>query len=825
MTTTCSRWSPILLLPTLTLIAGACAVGAARPGAPETPGSEIVVLSPEGGAYHAFSRMLASELESRLDGEHAVRLVTSTRGDAISGSMDVLDSMARRSEGSVHYLGLSQSDVAYHFRYGGHPMYEVPHAHRERLAALAKVFPEKLYLYSSAAPPQLVSGSAEFDDFQPLWTSLFLGEVGSGTLITTYNVFPILSGRPLGAPPPGLRQHRRLPTVGRVAPAVGTTRDALGAVFVASPSSNPVAELLHRRGGQLVSLTSSQQRHLVSVYSSFYRAGTIGESPGAAGAAADEPVLTIEIPALLVADRALPEGAARAVFAFLAELDGAVPSADSPLATRHAGAAPDGASLRELIAATAGYAGERFTDLILPAHRTLVDLPVANFVPPLLLAVVFFVLLVVLLRGCVASGRSGMAWLELPRMLVFGAVLALMLLWFHACLAVVMVLERRAYLTYEIEDPSLFIRRDYLDLLPGLMHYMASGFSMQELVPQAYVAQLVWLSIPFVIALSVLGGTMHMAVPPMARYLSKTLKGEVTLQTEDHVLIVHWHRHAIHVVRQLDEHALLEGREAPHFLVVAPDGSVVEVPAVAERTDARLGRYSTRATTVGGVEPRRIEIAVLERDPRAEGTLELAGLARARFVILFPLPGHSEPDSVTVMLLLRMQQALAAAPAASRPKILVWAQDPASVPLLMDDRLGADDVCSTEWAWRVLCQATYVDSVSNVYRRLMVDTVDSEELYELVLPADWTPRSFSALLSQVWAYNAAKAETLAENGKRNVVSLVGVAARGDRRKRDIELCPDPQRTVEAGDRLLIITFKLDGATQARLLDHLAPLPN
>jgi hypothetical protein len=344
---------------------------------------------------------------------------------------------------------------------------------------------------------------------------------------------------------------------------------------------------------------------------------------------------------------------------------------------------------------------------------------------------------------------------------------------------------------------------------------------MQDLIPKAYVAQLVWLSIPFVLALSVLGGTMHLAVPPVVRYLGRVLKGEVPLKTTGHILILHWHQYAIHVVRQLDEHARLEGREAQSFVVFSPNRSAIEIPVTGERSDTALGHYTIHKTTSSGEESRVIEVAVLERDPRTEGSLQLSALARARFVIVFPVPDHPEPDSVTVILLLRMQQLLAGQESATRPKILVWAQDPANVPLLMDERLGADDVCSMEWAWRVLCQSTYVDSVSNVYRRLMEDTFDTEELYELVLPDAWQARTFATLLRQVWEYNANQAAMLAEIGKRNVVSLVGVARRDDPRKKDIELCPDPGRAVQGGERLLIITYQFDDATRMRLLSHLS----
>jgi hypothetical protein len=103
----------------------------------------------------------------------------------------------------------------------------------------------------------------------------------------------------------------------------------------------------------------------------------------------------------------------------------------------------------------------------------------------------------------------------------------------------------------------------------------------------------------------------------------------------------------------------------------------------------------------------------------------------------------------------------------------------------------------------------------------MEDTFDTEELYELVLPDSWQVRTFATLLRQVWEYNANQAAMLAEIGKRNVVSLVGVARRDDPRKKDIELCPDPGRAVQGGERLLIITYQFDDATKMRLLSHLS----
>jgi hypothetical protein len=641
--------------------------------------NQIVVLSPEGGGYHAFSQLLAHDLTARLGGEYSVRLVTSTRdGDVISGSMDVLDAMARNTEGQVHYLGLSQSDVAYHFRYGGHPMYEVPHPHRERLSALAKLFPETLTLYSSAAPTDEGVEQWEFDDYQSLWQSLYLGELGSGTLITTYNVFPIISSRPLGTPPPGLRQHRKAPPPVDAREQPAGPPSHFGASFVSSQWNSPATALLGGRGGTLISLSSSQQRHLVSVYAAFYRASrfrdrqTLTKGTDAGGG------LSIEIPALLVADRALPEVVARAVFALLGDLDRDPDTFVKRLSSSGEGQPTiEAAALRNLIAAINEYRGERYLDLILPAHRTLLALPPTNFLPPLVVAVICLLLLIVLLRSCVRRSLSGFAWLQMPRSLVVGVALTLTLLWFHACLAIVMILERRAYLTYEIDTASLFIQRSYVDLLPGLMHYTASGFSMQDLIPRAYVAQLVWLSIPFILALSVLGGTMHLAVPPVVRYLGRVLKGEVPLKTTGHILILHWHQYAIHVVRQLDEHTRLEGREAQSYVVFSPKRSAVEIPVTSERSDTALGHYTIHKTTSSGEESRVIEVAVLERDPRTEGSLQLSALARARFVIVFPVPDHPEPDSVTVILLLRMQQLLAGQEIATRPKILVWAQDPA----------------------------------------------------------------------------------------------------------------------------------------------------
>lgn len=821
------RWLATGVVVVLLVLATACEWSGRGPEASgQGPAvDEILLLAPPDGAYHAFSSLLARDLSSRLDGRYRIRLVTSTRdGDAISGSMDVLDAMARRTEGPVHYLGLSQSDVAYHFRYGGHPLYEVPHAHRERLSALAKTFPETLHLYSSELPPTGGHKRWEFDDFQGVWESLYLGELGSGTLITIYNVFPIISSRPLGMPAQSLRQVRGVPpSPAEVVHGGARSGERFGAAFVASAWRSSAAELLAARGGTLVSLSASQQRHLVSVYSALYRATRLRRSSDESGEDQDAAAaLSIEIPALLITDRALPEAVARAVFAFLAEIDqepSRPPVQVAGVDRRHTS---DERGYLQMAAAMHVYRDERFEDLILPPHRTLLGLASTNFLPPLTLASLFVILLLLLLRRCVRSSLAGVTWLAMPRTLVVGVALTLTLLWFHACLAAVMVLERRAYLAYEVDAPSLFIQRGYIDLLPGLMHYMASGFSMQELIPRSYSAQLVWLSIPFVLALSVLGGTMHLVVPPVVGYLGRVLKGEAVLKTEGHILILHWHPYAIHIIRQLDEHARLEGRERQRFLVVAPDRKEIDIPVVDERTDRGLGAYTLHKTTAtGGEADGAIEVAVLERDPRAAESLEAVASDRARFIIVFPVVGHPEPDSATVILLLRLQQVLADRSDSPRPKVLVWAHDPGNVPLLMDERLGADDVCSMEWAWRVLCQSTYVECVSNVYRRLMIDTVDTEELYELVLPDDWLPRSFGSLLKSIWDYNALVAPVVPEVGKRNVVSLVGLAKRDDRRKKDIELCPDPQRSVLGGDRLLIITYKFDESTKARLLSHLS----
>lgn len=819
--------SPHLAAWTTLVLVLAAAVGCAiQTGTDEPSGTsevnEVLVLSPEGGGFHAFSHLLASELEARLGGDFRVRLLTQTRdGDAISGSMDILDAMARRTEGPAHYVGLSQSDVAYHFRYGGHPIYEVPHVHRERLAVLAKTFPETLHLFSSVSLPAEDGRRWEFDDYQALWRSLYLGEVGSGTLITAYNVFPILSSRPIGAPGPDLRQHRLFPPAATPAGRDAAGGERFGAVLVSSHSPDRITGLRDREGGSLISLTSSQHRHLVSVYSAFYRAGRPREavSGGASGA---ERTLTLEIPALLVADRDLPEEVATAARDFLAQMDRDPRRIAAQAAATEFPTGLDEADFANLFVAMKVYRNERFTDLILPPHRSLLELADANFVVPLLLALVCLVVLVLLLGSCLRSSRAGLQWLEMPRKLVFGAALTLMLVWFHLCLAAVMVLERRAYMRYDVDSPSLFIERSYVDLVPGLIHYTASGFSVQELVPKDYAAQLIWLSIPFVIALSVLGGTVHVAVPPIVGYLGRYIKGEKALPTTDHVVILHWHPYAAQVIRQLAEHARLEGHTAPSFLVVCPNRETVEIPLVGERSDSSLGPYTIHATTGGADGSELIEVAVLAGDPRSEEALVRAGVPRARLVFVFPAPAHPEPDSVTAIILLRLQQVIpASGEGSARPKVLVWAADPANVPLLMDERLGANDVCSMEWAWRVLCQSTYVDSVSNVYRRLMVDTIDTEELYELVLPDAWRPRTFAELLARVWEYNAEKAETLVEIGKRNVVSLVGLAKREDPRKQDIELCPDPQRLVRPGDRLLIITYKFDRPARDHLLGYLA----
>lgn len=148
----------------------------------------------------------------------------------------------------------------------------------------------------------------------------------------------------------------------------------------------------------------------------------------------------------------------------------------------------------------------------------------------------------------------------------------------------------------------------------------------------------------------------------------------------------------------------------------------------------------------------------------------------------------------------------------------------------------------------MMCQATYVDHVSDIYRRLLTSTQDTNEIYELEIPDGWQPVPFGDLQSRLAVYNRGVTHGRQEAGKtadgdrpilllgysrpseRNGVRRAGTPnadGASDRRtweeRRDdgLHLNPDPGDRVELGDRLLLLAFSFGEAARERVLAALS----
>ena len=722
--------------------------------------------------------------------------------------MDIIDFIARESNSDgPHYIGLVQSDVAYYFYNGNHSLYPTPHSDRERVVALAKAFPEKLFIYSEGFGDDW---TRDYRKHLAEWDTLFIGSLGSGTLITASNVLPMLGGTLVQPASSGVRidpiswqevMHRQSQDEIRLAPG------AWGAVSVAAAIPDGIRDRLESGAGSLVSMTEAQKRHLVNAFSNFYSASE--ESHRFRGSTVTCSVL--EVPALLVGGKFLPKEIAEGTVAYFNRLDSEeLRYRQEPLIADR----PD----NDLLTVLASYRGARLDQKILKSHRSVAQLRDLGCRYEIWVIVLSASLFLALAFRAVRQLRNRGALLDVSPFLTGPMAIAFCVCWLHLCLLVVTKLEYHHFMRYGTDEVSPFIEHDYSELLPKVTQHIASAFSSEELLPENKIAQLAWLSIPLMLAFSGFVGAVHIAMPPLLSYIKKNLKQGEAVKLENHFVICNWHPHAEDVVRQLRTQALMEGVDPPKILVITENIDSISIPQLDKRRDGSLGEYYLFAvppTIEDGERSEQIlEVLVIDGNPKNEISLKLGRIAQADTAIVFPDLALPEPDSPTALTVLKIQRLTGGD---ERPQVIVWCADSRNVDVFLDERFNLTDVCSTEWAWRVICQATKVPHVSNIYRRLMTSTEDTNEFYELKLPPDFSSCSFHDLQQSVHRYNLDCGAVSASTAHRNTVMLVGYIEGSDLQRTKIHINPRPDTVLHAGDLLLVLTYKINSEIQQKLL--------
>ena len=745
----------------------------------------------------------------------------SPNNEALSGSMDILDAIGSvdREEGKeeVYYFGFAQSDVAYYFRNGGHSLYPTPHHRAQEVVSLARVYREVLHIYSEGLTEESLES---FGERLPAWKEVYLGALGSGTLITALNLMSIYRAGGPGLPD-GLKAIQQSPSERWSNPSGATP---WGGLLVAGIGDPQISTHIKSGAGQLISLSPAQQRHLKSAFSQFYTTGPIK-------AYGQEGIQFLEIPALLVASKRLPAPVAEALMELLARLDSSPKDGQElfrsllPSSIRCVEPERFSELADEVFKGVWRYRGEsdrkdkseRTKNLVLSQHRATLALREDSGTGEFLVFFVSSILGFLVCRRAFQELKSKKSILEISPLLTGAGALALSIAWIHACLLAVRFLEYRHYMSYGTDTVSPFIRYSYSKLLPMVMQYIASVFSSERLFPLDHIAQLFWLSVPVLLGLSAVSGLFHLVLPPVLDYLRNNLEKGSDMELKDHYIILFWHEHAQDVTAQLRVQERMAEAKDPLIVVLTRQEADVTLPRLGQRKSEKIGEH-----TLYGLPPSEIveknagilTVVGLNGNPEERASLRMTRPERAKAIIVFPDPDHAEPDAATVLTILRLQEILGEE---SDTKVLAWCADPRSVDLFQDPRFRLTDACSTEWAWRVLCQATRVGHVSTIYRHLLTSSPDSNEFYEYRLPGGWEGGSFAEVQEAVSLYNSESCGLVpGAEKRRNTLLLVGFFEAADAKRERVQINPAPESRLQPGDALIFLTYVYDQAVAEKL---------
>ncbi len=106
----------------------------------------------------------------------------------------------------------------------------------------------------------------------------------------------------------------------------------------------------------------------------------------------------------------------------------------------------------------------------------------------------------------------------------------------------------------------------------------------------------------------------------------------------------------------------------------------------------------------------------------------------------------------------------------------------------------------------------------------MTSSEDTNEIYDLTLPLDFTPCAFSDIQDNLRKYNLALPSSSRNPGgqrSNNTVLLIGYIEREDVRRSSIHLNPGPRAELRQGDTLLLLAYLFDEKTETNLLAALS----
>ena len=262
---------------------------------------------------------------------------------------------------------------------------------------------------------------------------------------------------------------------------------------------------------------------------------------------------------------------------------------------------------------------------------------------------------------------------------------------------------------------------------------------------------------------------------------SALLKKGKRKMRKNHFIICNWNDNAPRVIQQL-----LKSQPGRDIVVVTTD-------------DVGLDK------TIG-VDGDEMDQIHLERlDPTSHDNMLKLGACDAKSVIILADPKTDDPDAKTALIALAVKHLEQASDTSHDTvkdiHVIAEALHPDRERHLIE--AGADEVvCSKDYAAGIIAQSANFTKMSNIYKRLLTYTSDTNELYYVSdYPPDFLGKEFAELQNLV-----AKTAT----AQRSPILLMGVRRPSKNEKEDDRIFLNPKKgdcdKLENGDELIVMAY-------------------
>ena len=200
-----------------------------------------------------------------------------------------------------------------------------------------------------------------------------------------------------------------------------------------------------------------------------------------------------------------------------------------------------------------------------------------------------------------------------------------------------------------------------------------------------------------------------------------------SVKLTDHIVVCNWNDKGIPIIREL--HADVVKRKHP--VVIVSDN--VEASALPEHDDS----------------PQFEDVYFVKGDPANETILKRANVQQAHSVVVLAEPSAGElADAKSILIAMAVDRLRKQVERG--PWICVEGVAPQNVEHL--DRAGADEIISaSEFAMLLLSQSARFQGLGEVYRRLLTNTEETNEVYLVPVPPGFIGKTFADLAAAVLA--------------------------------------------------------------------------